>query len=473
MFAQRLRLARKKAGLSMRELATRMSPSVSVQAISKYEAGKMMPSSRVLVGLGQALDVSLDFLMGGQVEGLEGVEFRKHSRTSATDRARAEVLVTEQIENYLAIEHILDIEPPPEPFDGLRCDQVQGLEGAEELANRLRAEWNLGFGPIPSMTGLLESKGIKLIEADLPERFDGLACTVKRVRGQPDTEAVVISSRTGIERRRFTLARELAHRVILDVTGIAIRREKALDRFAATLLVPAEHLREQAGRNRHGITYTEMVRLKHAYGVSAATMLTRLREVSVVSAAALDRAFRGYARAWRKREPAPIEPTQGLGAFEEPHRFEALVWRGLGDQLFAPVRGAGLLRRSLREVGDELRGPSVEVFEEQLEHPRDDQHVVPYLGTWAVKSAGVRRPTSTHMTQSSAIAAAREIAIRNRSELIIHDRQGRIEARTSYAAPDVHARAEVQGTRQAEVRVPELASRHTALLARSSLTRAV
>ena len=72
MFAQRLRLARKKAGLSMRELATRMSPSVSVQAISKYEAGKMMPSSRVLVGLGQALDVSLDFLMGGQVQALGG-----------------------------------------------------------------------------------------------------------------------------------------------------------------------------------------------------------------------------------------------------------------------------------------------------------------------------------------------------------------------------------------------------------------
>ena len=357
MFAQRLRLARKKAGLSMRELATRMSPSVSVQAISKYEAGKMMPSSRVLIGIGRALDVSLDFLLGGQVEGLEGVEFRKHSRTSATDRARAEVLVTEQIENYLAIEHILDIEPPPDPFEGLRSDQVQSLEEAEDLANRLRAAWNLGFGPMPSMTGLLESKGIKLIEADLPERCDGLVCTVKRVRGQPDTEAVVISSRTGIERRRFTLARELAHRVILDVTGKAIRREKALDRFAAALLVPAEHLREQAGSNRHGITYTEMVRLKHAYGVSAATMLTRLREVSVVSAAALDRAFRGYARAWRKREPAPIEPTQGPGAFEEPHRFEALVWRGLGEQLFSPFRGAELLNLPLHEVERGIRGP--------------------------------------------------------------------------------------------------------------------
>ena len=36
-----------------------MDPRVSAQAISKYEAGKMMPSSAVLVGLGKALDVSL------------------------------------------------------------------------------------------------------------------------------------------------------------------------------------------------------------------------------------------------------------------------------------------------------------------------------------------------------------------------------------------------------------------------------
>jgi len=77
MFGQRLRLARKRAGLSMRELADAMSPKVTAQAISKYEAGKMLPSSAVLVGLGKALDVSLDFLMSAQVEALDNVvEFR-------------------------------------------------------------------------------------------------------------------------------------------------------------------------------------------------------------------------------------------------------------------------------------------------------------------------------------------------------------------------------------------------------------
>ena len=45
MYGQRLRLARKRAGLSMRALADAMSPKVTAQAISKYEAGKILPSS--------------------------------------------------------------------------------------------------------------------------------------------------------------------------------------------------------------------------------------------------------------------------------------------------------------------------------------------------------------------------------------------------------------------------------------------
>ncbi len=446
----------------MRELATRMSPSVSVQAISKYEAGKMMPSSRVLVGLGQALDVSLDFLFGGQVEGLEAVEFRRPSGTSAKDRARAEVLITEQLENYLAIENILDLEPAPDPFGGLGSVQIRSLEDVEGLANRLRRDWNLGSGPIPSMTGLLESKGIKLVEADLPERFDGLVCTVKLAGSGPDTEAIVVSSRAQIEGRRLSLARELAERAVDSVADSRIRRDKAIDRFAQALLVPGEHLRAQAGSNRHGFTYGELVRLKHMYGVAASVMLTRLREVGVVSAAALDRAFRGYMRAWRQREPDPISQNEGLGAFEKPQRFEDLVWRGLGEQLFAPVRGAGLLRRPLQDVEAEIRGPSAAAFEDSPGVSRKNQHVVPHPAGWAVKSEGIRRATSIHATQADAIAAARTIAISNRSELLIHNRKGRIESRDYPVKPGTRHEAEFPGEPQAEAPIPELVTRRTA-----------
>lgn len=76
MFSDRLRLARSRAGMSLRDLSAAIGGEVSAQAIGKYENGEMMPSAKVLTLLGKSLGVSLDFLMSNQVAGLEGVEFR-------------------------------------------------------------------------------------------------------------------------------------------------------------------------------------------------------------------------------------------------------------------------------------------------------------------------------------------------------------------------------------------------------------
>ena len=357
MFGQRLRLARKKAGLSMRTLADQMSPRVSAQAISKYEAGMMMPSSAVLIGLGKTLGVSLDFLMGGQVLGLKAVEFRKHSGTSAKDRAKAEAIVIETLEDYLAIEDILELDPPDDPFGGLVTKHVKRIEDIDGIASALRKRWALGLDPIPSMTLLLEEKGIKVIEADLPERFDGLACNVQRAGDQCDVEVVVVSSRTGLERKRFNLAHELAHHVVRATGNPEISLEKAMNRFAGAFLVPTDHLIAETGEQRHGMTYPELMRLKWLYGVSAASMLMRLGQVGILSPSAIEYGFRSYARRWRTEEPEPTLDDAGFGAFEQPQRFESLVWRALGEQIISPVRAAQLLQRPLSSVEQDIRGP--------------------------------------------------------------------------------------------------------------------
>lgn len=61
-----------------------------------------------------------------------------------------------------------------------------------------------------------------------------------------------------------------------------------------------------------------------------------------------------------------------------------------------------------------------------------NQHVVPHGDEWAVRGSGNTRVTSKHATQSEAIERAREIAIRNKSELLIHNREGRIREKNSY-----------------------------------------
>jgi hypothetical protein len=61
-----------------------------------------------------------------------------------------------------------------------------------------------------------------------------------------------------------------------------------------------------------------------------------------------------------------------------------------------------------------------------------NQHVVPANGDWGVRGAGNERLTSRHPTQHEAIDAAREIARHQHSELIIHDREGKIRDADSH-----------------------------------------
>ena len=342
----------------MRELADAMNPKVTAQAISKYEAGKMLPSSAVLVGLGKALDVSLDFLMSTQVGALEAIEFRKHSGASARDRTRAEAVVIDSLERYLAIEHILDIETSVEWVEGRRYDSVASESQIDERADELRRNWDLGLGPIPSLCELLEEKGIKVVEADLPESINGLSCHV--LRGvEIVAEAVVVSSRINVEHKRFTLAHELAHRIIRSTGNPAIDLERAMNRFASAFLVPGQSLRDEVGADRHRITYYEIVRLKQIYGVSATALLMRLGQVGVLSQGSVQRAFATFARSWRKSEPDPIQPDHGFAAFEKPRRFKRLVSRAVGEELISPVRAAALLNQSLESVERQISGPAI------------------------------------------------------------------------------------------------------------------
>ena len=61
-----------------------------------------------------------------------------------------------------------------------------------------------------------------------------------------------------------------------------------------------------------------------------------------------------------------------------------------------------------------------------------NQHVAPHASGWAVRGTGNWRATSVHGTQREAISAAREVAIRQGSEMLIHGENGRIRERNTY-----------------------------------------
>lgn len=61
-----------------------------------------------------------------------------------------------------------------------------------------------------------------------------------------------------------------------------------------------------------------------------------------------------------------------------------------------------------------------------------NQHVIPNNGLWQVKRETSERATKNFNTQKDAISYARNIAINQHSELIIHGRNGQICDKDSY-----------------------------------------
>lgn len=85
------------------------------------------------------------------------------------------------------------------------------------------------------MTELLEEKGLKVLTVALLDRVSGLTCLVKRPGGRTDSPVVTANDRFTLERRRFTLARELARR-LLETATVSDRNEKdAANRFAGAV----------------------------------------------------------------------------------------------------------------------------------------------------------------------------------------------------------------------------------------------
>ena len=360
MIGDRIKLARRKAGLSLRGLSTAMRGKVTAQAIGKYERGEDVPSSGVLIALADALGVSVAYLLDTQGIELTGVEFRTKANTSLRDRAHVEAEVLEWIERYLQVEAALEVDSSrwQSPLDGPR--RLRTVAGAEQLANDVREAWKLGVDPIPNMTELLEEKGLKVLVVELPERVSGFTCLVERPGDAPPLPVIVVNKRFSLERRRLTLAHELAHRLIAPDSLPDKAEEKAATVFGSALMMPREHLLREVGKHRQAFGYREIIGLKRLYRVSGAALLVRLQQLEVISEATLVYAFQSIARGWRTDEPEQLESAADRGQWERPRRFERLCYRALAEGLISLTKAAELLRLPVPQVEAGLKGPQAD-----------------------------------------------------------------------------------------------------------------
>lgn len=344
MIGSRLRNARTASGLSLRELSAKMEALVSPQAIGKYERDEDMPSSKVLIALASALGTSLDYLLSEDKLALEGVEFRKKSR-SAKEEATIEARTIQALERYLTIEEVLNLNsvdwerPRNAPYP------THDPRDAEDVARSVRDEWGLGNDPVPRLAELLEERGIKVISLDLND-IDGLAAKVTRGNREA-ARVIVIKSGTWSERKRFNLAHELGH-MVMKMVGSA-DAEAAANRFAGAFLMPADALRAEIGAARSSISLGELVAIKRRYGVSLQAIAYRCKDLEIINKSTYSSLFKTFAtRGWRAypfQEPECMDPE-----YERPKRFERLCYRALSEGIIAESRAAELLGVTVKEL---------------------------------------------------------------------------------------------------------------------------
>jgi Zn-dependent peptidase ImmA (M78 family) len=349
LIGRRLKLARRAGGLSLRALQQRIDHLVTAQAIGKYERDESMPSSGVLLALARALGVSAEYLVGDGDLVLEGIDFRKRAFARRKEQARVQATLLHSLERYLTVEQVLGLPtdrwtpPRGSPF------LLKTLDDAEAAAQAVRDAWDLGTDPLPNFIDLLEERGVKVIATDLP----GIAGVTARARrpGKEPVPVIVINASEWGERQRFTLAHELGHLVLQAARDLDA--ERAADRFAGALLMPAAGLYEVAGRHRHSVSQGELLEIKKLFGVSVQAVAFRCRDLGIIPEAVFRALFQQFSRAgWRTppyREPFAIPPAR-------PTRFERLCYRALAEGAVSEPKAAELLGLSAKDLRARMAG---------------------------------------------------------------------------------------------------------------------
>jgi Zn-dependent peptidase ImmA (M78 family)/DNA-binding XRE family transcriptional regulator len=345
IFAKRMVAARKLRGYSLAGLSEKLGGVITKQALNKYEKGKTLPDSAHLIALVRALGIDTEYLFRParvSVE-LSAPAYRRKARMSARRLSQIEEQVREQVERYLEIEGLF---PPDrfEPFDlpVKSGSRVRAFEDVEELAERVRRQWEWGSDPIENLTQDLEDRNVKIVEIEGDEDFDGLSCWANKT-----IPVIVLKQNVFGDRQRSNIAHELGH--LLMGEAVELDGEKAAMRFSGALLAPRAAVYREFGKKRSSLSFSELLTLKHKYGMSIGQWIYRAKDLGVISQSY----FRTLFMKMRTSGYYKKEPGEQLVP-EEPLRFKLLVLQAVEEEIIGEGRAAKLLNLSLSAFKKEM-----------------------------------------------------------------------------------------------------------------------
>ena len=342
-FGLRLRRIREREGLSLADLEARLGESLSRQAIHKYEKGQAFPSSKNLLHLCEALNVSPDDVLAERPREFEEIEFRRLSKFSVADQRKLRGSLEIEFERMHQLNESLGLKPNFEmPLKNI--GMVSSREDAENAASRLRKEWNLGHDAIPSVIELLESKGIHVHLEQIEKPFYGVS---GKSGGIPVVALNNHPKITDHVRLRFTAAHELGHLVMQINPSLSSKEQEAIcNRFAGAFLIPADTLKQELGPGkRTKLMAFELAPLKSIYGISIAALYQRAAQIGIINVNQL-KAWNIYSRrvGWHINEPGVYQGK------ESPRLLLQHLLRALAEECISVSKAAAIANRPIKEI---------------------------------------------------------------------------------------------------------------------------
>lgn len=339
IFAYRLKSIRLMNGFSQQQVANAVG--VSKQLISQYEHAQKNPDSTTLIALSGFFNKPSGYFYRPLKIKLNEVEFRKHPSLQGKSLESIKATINNIIEPYLELENIMGIEP--QVLYKIEEMVVNRVEIAEDVAKHLIDQWELGYNPIPNVLELLEDHGVKVVEVDLDEKFDGLS-TYLGMHGA----LIVLNRGMSSVRKRFTALHELGHLVLKMPEGSDKKfKEQACNRFAGSMLLPAGILTSILGSKRSNLSIAELIPIKAYYGISIASIIYRCQELNILPQAVCNRFWNA------RKNDSDLMFERGYGSYngeEKAYRFEQLLAKGLSEELISISKAAELSGKSVEAI---------------------------------------------------------------------------------------------------------------------------
>jgi Zn-dependent peptidase ImmA (M78 family)/DNA-binding XRE family transcriptional regulator len=341
---------REKAGLTLEELGAILD--VARQTVASWESGKTSPSLAEAAKLARALKIPIELLLEEEADQEAGLLFRADDPSTLTPELRA--YLSKKSAQYRELESILE-ETPAVPFSRPLEDVDAAVikETADEVRN-----W-LGVGdaaPVSEMYTLLESRGLKVLEHQLPEDISGFSAYTD------DSGAViVVNNCKQPERRYFTCIHELAHLIFhrkeyLPGAAAAVKKrkdakEKAADKLAGMVMLPDKVVYSELHTFKNRWIPEPVLRdIKQRYCVSMLTIVLRAGDVGLLTSKECGVQF-GYLN----KHNTDLKDANRLPEPAGLRRLKRLTYQALLDGHITTGFAKDLLDCKLAEIASELK----------------------------------------------------------------------------------------------------------------------